>query len=365
MATNHSPPARRGPLDRLLLPAAGLVLLAGLAGSLWLKNATLAQSGADPPALASVVSGGVGALGRLEPGWKVFQVAPASTADGARVDSLLVEEGDVVQPGAVLATLDTAARRQAGLAEARAQVAVARAKVAQVKAGAKPEEVAAQEALIGKHRAALQHARSVHQRARRLAATRATTPEDLDQREADLASNLALLHQAEKTLAAMKAVRPEDVAAAEAEVARAEAGVALAEADLDASKIRAPIAGRVLKISARPGERVGEAGLAEVGDTDSMHAVAEVYERDAPRVRIGQRARVKVQSLPGELGGEVVRVGWKVGRRVVLDNDPVKDTDGRVVEVRVKLDSASGARVAALSYARVEVHIDAPPIKED
>ncbi|MDX1944081.1 MAG: efflux RND transporter periplasmic adaptor subunit [Pirellulaceae bacterium] len=140
------------------------------------------------------------------------------------------------------------------------------------------------------------------------------------------------------------------------------AGVARAEADLRGTQIISPIAGRVLKIHARPGERIGELGLAEIGDTAAMHAVAEVYERDVPRVRIGQPAKVKVQSLPGELPGQVLHVGWKIGRRVVLDNDPVKDTDARVVEVWIELDSASSQRVAGLSYARVEVRIDAPPL---
>jgi HlyD family secretion protein len=153
-------------------------------------------------------------------------------------------------------------------------------------------------------------------------------------------------------------VRPEDIALAEAELAKAEAGVACAEVDLEATNVRSPIAGRVLKIHSRQGEKVSERGIAEIGDTNDMQAVAEVYERDVPRVQIGQRATVRVQSLPGELPGEVVQVGWQVGRRVVLDNDPVKDTDARVVEVRVKLDPAAAERVARLSYARVEVRID-------
>ena len=59
----------------------------------------------------------------------------------------------------------------------------------------------------------------------------------------------------------------------------------------------------------------------------------------------------------------MVHVGWQVGRRVVLDNDPVKDTDARVVEVRVKLDPAAAERVARLSYARVEVRIDAAEVR--
>lgn len=360
MAPLSPPPPRPAASLRLWVAAAVLVLVACVGGVLRVRNATLAQTPSTAP--PGRPAPGVGALGRLEPGWKVFHIAPASTADGVRVESLLVEEGDLVQPGATLAVLDTHARRQAAHLEANAQAVVARAKLAQVKAGSKSDDIAAQEALTARHRASLEHASAGLHRARRLISTRAISDEEFDQRQMDFATQQASLHQAEKTLAAIKAVRPEDVAVAEAEVVRAEAGVARAEADLEASKVVSPIAGRVLKLNTRPGERVGEGGIAEVGDTAAMHAVAEVYERDAPRVKVGQRARAKIQSLPGELSGEVVHVGWRVGRRVVLDNDPVKDTDARVVEVRVRLDSQSSARVAGLSYARVEIHVEAPPL---
>lgn len=345
-----------------VVAATAAVVLATCAGVGWMRGPGAAP--ADTPA-APPGRFGVGALGRLEPGWKVHVVGPASTADGARVESLAVEEGDRVAAGAVLAVLDTHARRKAALDEAAAQAAVARARLALVKAGAKPEDLAAQEALVARNRVTAENAATVFQRAERLVASRALSAEEYEQRRMDLAASQATLRQAVSTLAALRAVRAEDVAVAEAELARADAGVARAAADLDATKILAPIAGRVLKIHARAGERVGEAGLAELGDTAEMHAVAEVYERDVPRVAVGQRARARVQSLPGELAGEVVHVGWRVGRRVVLDNDPVKDTDARVVEVRVRLDSASSARVAGLSYARVEVAIDAPPAGGD
>ena len=39
----------------------------------------------------------------------------------------------------------------------------------------------------------------------------------------------------------------------------------------------------------------------------------------------------------------------------MLTNDPVSDTDARVVEVRVDLDAAHLERVARLSNARVEI----------
>jgi HlyD family secretion protein len=47
-----------------------------------------------------------------------------------------------------------------------------------------------------------------------------------------------------------------------------------------------------------------------------------------------------------------------VARKSVLTNDPVSDTDARVVEVRVTLAPQSAARVVRLANARVEVTID-------
>ena len=47
-----------------------------------------------------------------------------------------------------------------------------------------------------------------------------------------------------------------------------------------------------------------------------------------------------------------------VSRKVIFSNDPVADIDARVVEVRIRLSAADGARVAGLSNARVEAVID-------
>lgn len=337
-----------------------LVLLLGAAlagGAALAARARQSEPAPAAPVVPPAPPTGVGALGRLEPGWKVYQIAPATSADGARVEELSAEEGDEVAAGGVLAVLDTAPRRGAALKEAEAQALVARAKLAQVRAGPKAEDVAAQTALVGKFRASVAHAETMLKRAEALRATGVSSADDADLRKMEAETNRELFKQAEATLAAMKVVRPEEVAVAEAEVAKAEAGVARAAAELEATRVRAPIAGRVLKVYARRGERVGENGLLDIGETGTMHAVAEVYERDVPRVRAGQRATVRVQSLEGELSGVVEHVGWKVGRQVVFDNDPVRDTDARVVEVRVKLDSAASARVARLSFARVEVRV--------
>ena len=72
-----------------------------------------------------------------------------------------------------------------------------------------------------------------------------------------------------------------------------EAQLAHARAELERAHVRSPIDGRVLDVHAREGERVGEDGIVELGKTDHMFAIAEVYEDDIGRVRVGQRARVR------------------------------------------------------------------------
>ena len=84
-----------------------------------------------------------------------------------------------------------------------------------------------------------------------------------------------------------------------------------------------------------------------------MYAVAEVYETDIGRVRVGQPAVVHSPALLHELAGEVERIGLKVGKKDVLSTDPVADADARVVEVRIRL--AEPERAASLTNLRVEV----------
>jgi HlyD family secretion protein len=139
-------------------------------------------------------------------------------------------------------------------------------------------------------------------------------------------------------------------------VAVAEADLALARADWALDTVRAPVAGRVLDVHARAGERIGPAGLLELGRTDVMYAVAEVYETDVATVRVGQRAVVRSAAFDPPLTGRVERVGLQVRRQVLLADDPTADVDARVVEVHVRLDD--GTRAAALSNLEVDVVID-------
>lgn len=321
--------------------------ISGTAG----RPAVSAQQNAVPERVA------VHALGRLEPASRILELSPESGNEGATIRELLVQEGDDVESGAVLAVLDNFVRREASVAEARAALDAARARLAQVKAGAKAGDIAAQEAAVALTRQQstvvsreLDRARELHQR-------KALSDDDLDAKQWELDRLVIETQRGSGLLDSLREVRETDVQAAAAEVARAEAVLASAATQLAASRIHAPVAGRILRIQVRPGERLGSDGVLELGDVRQMHAVAEVFEADVSLLREGLSAEVVVDGSGARLKGTVVEIGQLVARKVVLTNDPVSDTDARVVEVRVLLDAESSAKVERLSNARVEVNI--------
>lgn len=168
---------------------------------------------------------------------------------------------------------------------------------------------------------------------------------------------LSTCEQAKNQLESLATPRREDVDVAAADVELAQASVLLAQADFDQSVIKSPIDGRVLAVHARNGQKISELGVVEIGSTQEMHAVAEVFEEDLAKVQCGQLARVVVPSVNLELPGKVIRINQVVSRKSVFNNDPVEDVDARVVEVRIAIDPEHCKSVERLSNARVHVHI--------
>jgi len=127
------------------------------------------------------------------------------------------------------------------------------------------------------------------------------------------------------------------------------------EVDLRDSQLRSPIDGTVLRVFARPGERPGSDGILSVGASDRMEAIAEVYESDIGRIRLGQSVSLISENggFSGKLKAEVVRISPQIRQRDVLSTDPTGDADARIVEVRLALDPADAKRVQQLSGLKV------------
>lgn len=133
------------------------------------------------------------------------------------------------------------------------------------------------------------------------------------------------------------------------------ADLAAAKARLELSVVRSPLRAQVLEIHAYPGERVGQEGIMELGRTDRMYAVAEVYETDITSVKVGQLAKIQTSAMDEELTGKVERISLKVGRLDAVGTDPIAKTDARVVEVFILLDDS--AAVSRFTNMQVKVEI--------
>lgn len=248
----------------------------------------------------------VAALGRLEPAGDVrLLAAPISGIGGSpRISELLVEEGDRVSSGQLLARFDTA------------PTLVAQQRLIEARLRNLDTRLAVQTRDVSRYR--------------QLSSSGAIPSGELDNRETDL----------------LKLQGDRNEAWAEREKLKAE---------LLLTELRAPIAGTVLKLHARVGERPTEAGVLELGASNRMQAVVEVYESDIDRVRLGQSVSLISENggYQGALTGEVIRISPQVRQRSVLSTDPTGDADARVVEVRVALDPSDSQRVRDLTGLKV------------
>jgi HlyD family secretion protein len=191
-----------------------------------------------------------------------------------------------------------------------------------------------------------------------------TLQKQIVQSKAVAQQNVATLNQqiqeARANLDRIAEVRSVDVRKAQAEVDKAIATYKQAQQDLELTYVRAPISAQVIKIHSKSGEVADSSkGIVELGQTNQMMVVAEVYESDIGKIRVGQKATIQSESgaFDRELKGTVSEVGRQISKKDVLSSDPAADVDVRVVEVQILLTPEDSRRVANLTYAKVLVKI--------
>lgn len=302
------------------------LLLFFFAGALLLSTALSAQLAEDMPERVS-------ALGRLEPQHGLLTISASSAPEaifGAVVVELNVKVGDDVEAGQLLAVTDTARVLQMRANESRTGLALAEKKA---------------EAARSLAEAACVRAGVLERESERL--TRLRTQNLASEEEADRARGAADASAADCT-AARSAIQ---VAESGIKVAAAQLQTQLAE--LDRAYVRAPSPGRVLAINTYPGEQIRLNGILEMGRVDRMYAIAEVYETDVGRLRVGQRATVSSPALPAALTGAVESIRPLVRKQDEIGTDPAARKDARIVEVDVLLDESDTA--AGLTNLQVDV----------
>ncbi|MEM6754243.1 MAG: efflux RND transporter periplasmic adaptor subunit [Cyanobacteria bacterium P01_C01_bin.38] len=166
------------------------------------------------------------------------------------------------------------------------------------------------------------------------------------------------INQSKATLASVAEVRPVDVVVAQAEVDRAVAAMNRAEADLKQAYVRSPQSGQIFEVNTRPGEKVSDKGIVQIGQTSEMYAIVEVYQSDINKIRLGQEVELLADAVPGKLTGIVDQIGLQVQKQNVVNSDPSTNIDSRVVEVHVRLNDRSSEKAARFTNLQVRAVVE-------
>lgn len=264
-----------------------------------------------------------------------------------RLRTMNVQEGDAVEAGVVMATLDTRPFEDQ-LRGAQAQVAVQQATLDKLVAGSRPAEVARAKAAVDEARAAKGHADIELERTRKLVDARALPGADLDTARATSRQADARMAAAQESLRLIiQGTRSEDTAAARAELQVAQANLASAQTALDDSRLIAPAAGVVTS-------RVREAGSI-VSPNDIVYVVALTHA-------------VWVRAYVSEVALGKMRPGMEVYVR--SDTEPYRPYRGHVgfvsptAEFTPKSVETPELRTALVYRLRVIIDGPAPGLRQ-
>jgi HlyD family secretion protein len=312
----EAPPGGGGPARRVLVAVAVLVLL-GLGLGIW-KWRTRAIAVEAATAVAPSAEAGSGATLQASGYVTARRQATVSAQITGTIREVLIEEGEHVKAGQVLARLDDSAY-QAGVAQARAQLLAAQALEVQFQG--------------------------------QLAQAQRDTRRNQDLIDRGLASrqSLELTQTAEATLAAQ-------LQAQRKQVELAQAALRGAEVQLGYCTVRAPFAGVIVAKSAQSGEIISpisagggftRTGVGTIVDMDSLEIEVDVNEAYIHRVVPPQAAQAVLDAYPD----------WTIPAHVIAII-PTADRNKATVKVRVGLDQKDprilpdmGVRVSFLERA--------------
>jgi len=320
----------RGGIPRawVLAAVAAAVVLAGAAAALWwLKGGPrfpVDVATAEPPAHGGAATAILQATGYVT----ARREATVSAQITGTLTEVLIEEGDHVKEGQVLARLDDTAQ-QAALAQAQAQLQAAQAQQTQF------------EAML------------------------AQAQRDLV-RNQDLVVRQLVSQQALETARTQVETLTAQLEAQRKQVKLARAGVQAAQVQLGYTVIRAPFTGVIIAKAAQAGEIISpisagggftRTGVGTIVDMDSLEIEVDVNEAYINRVQPAQRAQAVLDAYPD----------WTIPAHVIAII-PTADRSKATVKVRIGIDQKDprilpdmGVRVSFLEESPAPGHGDSAP----
>jgi len=311
------------------------------------------------PATSRNVTLRIKASGKVVP----VQTVNLSPKTSGLLVELLVEQGDRVEQGQIIARMDNA-DLQAQLIQARANLNKAKAQLAQARAGSRPEEISQARARLAQAEAQLAQARAGNrpeeieqaraqveaaqakmnltssrvQRNRELYQQGAISQDTLDEVIADDRSATASLKEAQRRVSLLesgtrseeitqrqaavaearqalrqleKGSRPEEIASSEASVAAAGGELKAVQVKLEDTIIRAPFPGVITQKYATEGAFVTPTTSASstasatsssiVAIARGLEVLAQVPEVDIGQIKVGQQVEIVADSFPDQV----------------------------------------------------------------
>jgi len=285
---------------KIVLIAVVASAVVGVAAWLALNPAALGRAAATARLAWDSVTGQPEENGRLKAYGNIdVRQVNLSFYVGGRLESLDVEEGDRVEPGQVLASLEKGYLED-DIRSAEATVAAKRAQLEKLEAGNRKEEIAQARAETERAQAAVVLAKATFERRRDLAKTSAVSRQSLDEAENALREAQASLKLARASQRLMEiGARDEDIAAAEADLGAAEAALATAHRRYADSDLVSPSAGTVLTRVQEPGAVLqANTTVLTLALTDPVWVRAYIPEPDLGRIHPGMTADVYTDTRP-------------------------------------------------------------------
>ena len=320
-----------------IVAAAALIAMSLTMVATHARHAAAAAASSPVPSQERYVAG----PGAVEP---VSEDIKVGSELSGKLRSVLVEEGDRVSAGQVVAVLENA-DLEAQIHTSAAQVKQREAELRKTVNGARDQERRQALSSVQESAAVLDNARAEVERHNQLFSDGIVSREDKERyvREYDVAKaqyEEAIQHHA---LIDDKP-REEDIAAAQAALDLAKAQMAQAQAVYEKTLIRSPIQGIILRKHHRAGESVSNSStvpdpIVTIGDNSVLRVRVDVDETEVALVRVGQPAYVTADAYGKQrFTGHVVRVGNELGRKNIRTDEPTEKVDTKILETLVQLD---------------------------
>jgi multidrug resistance efflux pump len=249
---------------------------------------------------------------------------------------------------------------------ARARADSAQAMLAEAVAGARREEVARARAALTAKEVAVAQAQRNAERMRKLDASGAAIPADVDAAESALKGAIAERDATQSQLAELQAgsrretiaqararaaeqtaserlvtagTRQEDLVVAEAQVQAAEGRVQQIQTMIDELEIKAPAAGRIEALDLRPGDIIGPSATAvTLVEDNQLYVRIYVPETEIGHVALDQKVAISVDSFPKESFPGIVQHISSVGEYSPRNLQTADERADQVFATRVGIE---------------------------